>query len=244
MRRAPSVYVRFVRLLLVHACAPGDERWRKPLGPRGAAVEAWHRLLAARTLDVAAAVEADVRLVTPGRIVEWHALASRARNPRLTVELDGAGTTDERRQAAFDRAFADGYDEVLLISADVPELSASRVALAFDALGAGDAAVIGPAVDGGVYLVGATRAATLERRAAGLAAAWSNAGRRVTLLPPLADVDSLADAAALAARLRRSGSLLLRAALADLLGGDALPLYDAFRAFSALDALAAAPTVH
>lgn len=241
-----------MRLVVLHCVAPSDEEWRKPLGARGDAVRAWHRLLAARALDAAGALDADVRVVTPGRLVEWQALGARTRaRERLGLELDAGRTVDERRQSAFDRAFADGYEQVVLIAGDVPELSAVELEAAFAALDRGDACVIGPALDGGVLLAGAAAPVALGRRSSTLEAEWARAGRRVTLLPALADVDDAAGAVRWATRLRvgaatlRAGSdLLLRAALSDLFGGEALSLYDAFRACSELDALAAAPTLH
>jgi glycosyltransferase A (GT-A) superfamily protein (DUF2064 family) len=232
-----------VRLILIHACAPSDEQRRKRLGS-GAGLS-WHRLLALRTLDVAGATGADVRVVSTGQLAEWITLAPRTRAAeRVSFALDVAGTHDQRRQAAFDAAFAEGYRQVLLIPGDVPDLTTARLEAAFDALDGDAAGVIGPALDGGVYLVGATARLPLERRAALLHAAWSMAGTRVHLLPPLEDVDSAVAAARVAARLRlERRDLLLRAALADLLGDEALPLYEAFVACSQLDALAA-PTLH
>lgn len=231
-----------MRLILIHACAPTDEQRRKPLGRKALS---WHRLLALRTLDVAGATGVDVRVVSTGQLAEWIALAPRTRAAeRVSFALDVAGTHDQRRQAAFDAAFAEGYRQVLLIPGDVPDLTTARLESAFDALEGDASAVIGPALDGGVYLVGATARRPLERRAALLHAAWTVAGARVQLLPPLEDIDSAVAAARLAARLRlERRDLLLRAALANLLGDETLPLYEAFVACSELDALAA-PTLH
>ena len=58
-----------------------------------------------------------------------------------------------RMHNAFDQAFTDGYDNVLIVGSDLFDLRASHINEAFDALHSNDA-VIGPAQDGGYYLLG------------------------------------------------------------------------------------------
>ncbi len=58
-----------------------------------------------------------------------------------------------RMYNAFQEAFADGYDNVLIIGSDLYDLRASHINEAFNALQSNDA-VIGPAQDGGYYLLG------------------------------------------------------------------------------------------
>ncbi|WP_405251573.1 TIGR04282 family arsenosugar biosynthesis glycosyltransferase [Dokdonia sp. Asnod3-C12] len=58
-----------------------------------------------------------------------------------------------RMHNAFDQAFTDGYDNVLIVGSDLFDLRASHINEAFDALQSNDA-VIGPAQDGGYYLLG------------------------------------------------------------------------------------------
>src|SRR6476660_9530145 len=139
-----------MRLVLVHACPPVDEKWRKPIG-RGvqkSGGEAWHRLLLARTLEVAGQVDADVRLVTTGRFVELRPLAiGRVDEARFQLAMDTpSGDRLERLNAAIEQAFGDGHSQVVSVAADLPELTAARVRSAFDALDEADA-VIGPALD-------------------------------------------------------------------------------------------------
>lgn len=51
-----------------------------------------------------------------------------------------------------------GFERVLLVNADSPTLPASRLAAALDALSEpGDRVVLGPAIDGGYYLIGLKR---------------------------------------------------------------------------------------
>lgn len=58
-----------------------------------------------------------------------------------------------RMYNAFEKAFADGFDNVLIVGSDLYDLRASHINEAFDALHTNDA-VIGPALDGGYYLLG------------------------------------------------------------------------------------------
>ncbi|HMC82167.1 MAG TPA: TIGR04282 family arsenosugar biosynthesis glycosyltransferase [Candidatus Polarisedimenticolia bacterium] len=62
----------------------------------------------------------------------------------------------ERLVRAFQDRFAAGSRQVVVIGSDTPHLPAERVARAFKAL-EGDEIVLGPARDGGYYLVGASR---------------------------------------------------------------------------------------
>lgn len=59
----------------------------------------------------------------------------------------------ERMRNAFAAAFASGYGSVCIIGTDCYELTASVIEEAFNALRSNDA-VIGPAKDGGYYLLG------------------------------------------------------------------------------------------
>lgn len=63
----------------------------------------------------------------------------------------------ERMHNAFIRAFAAGYREVLLTGSDIPDLPEEIIREAFAALREKDA-VIGPACDGGYYLIGFRKA--------------------------------------------------------------------------------------
>lgn len=63
------------------------------------------------------------------------------------------GDLGVRMQAAFAEAFRLGADKVIAIGADVPQLTSARLHEALDALDHADV-VIGPAEDGGYYLIG------------------------------------------------------------------------------------------
>lgn len=59
----------------------------------------------------------------------------------------------EKMKSAFEAAFVTGYTSVCIIGTDCYELSGSIIIQAFEALRSADA-VIGPAYDGGYYLLG------------------------------------------------------------------------------------------
>lgn len=60
--------------------------------------------------------------------------------------------------SSSEQLFGQGFAHVVLVNADSPTLPASRLVAALDALAApGDRVVLGPAVDGGYYLIGLKR---------------------------------------------------------------------------------------
>jgi rSAM/selenodomain-associated transferase 1 len=62
----------------------------------------------------------------------------------------------ERMKNAFVGVFSGGCRKAVLVGSDIPELSASIISRAFEELEESDA-VVGPAVDGGYYLIGFCR---------------------------------------------------------------------------------------
>lgn len=113
------------------------------------------------------------------------------------------GDLGERMENAFARAFSEGMEKVVLIGSDIPELSASLINEAFEALAAADA-VIGPARDGGYYLIGFNSSSFLPAVFRGIV--WSTdsvcretmnilgeAGLGVHVLSGLTDVDTYED---------------------------------------------------
>lgn len=111
------------------------------------------------------------------------------------------GDLGARMEDAFARAFAEGAERVVIVGSDLPDVSEDLLRRAFGLLDA-HPAVLGPARDGGYYLLGLTRpvagifdgiawstdevlAATVDRfRAAGI---------EPVLLEMLRDVDEAAD---------------------------------------------------
>ena len=120
----------------------------------------------------------------------------------------------ERMENAFRQAFNRGFSRVVLIGSDIPDLPASLIKEALAALPMHDA-VIGPARDGGYYLVGFRNDTFFPGVFSGIAwstgtvfrstmQAFEKAGQRVHELPLWQDVDPIEDLKDLAARSRRS----------------------------------------
>lgn len=74
---------------------------------------------------------------------------------RLFCE-QGPGDLGEKMARAFTEAFEDDYHQVMLIGADCPHLSPAILATGFSRLADHDL-ILGPASDGGYYLIGLTR---------------------------------------------------------------------------------------
>ncbi len=70
-------------------------------------------------------------------------------------KLQSGGDLGQRMAHAFDAAFRDGYGKVCIIGTDCLEIGSHHILDAFAALGNKDL-VIGPARDGGYYLLGMT----------------------------------------------------------------------------------------
>ncbi|HEX2055049.1 MAG TPA: TIGR04282 family arsenosugar biosynthesis glycosyltransferase [Nitrospiraceae bacterium] len=111
----------------------------------------------------------------------------------------------ERMHAAFEKCFAQGFTRVVLVGTDVPSLPLNHYREAFDALATHDL-VLGPAQDGGYYLIGLTRPApelfrdvpwSDNRVLAATRNRADRAGLRTALLPVWRDIDTIDDLQAL-----------------------------------------------
>jgi hypothetical protein len=119
-----------------------------------------------------------------------------------------------RMADAFRTAFDEGYERVVLVGSDSPDLEQALVREAFDALDGYDS-VIGPAQDGGYYLIGFSHKgftadvfvdipwSTFEVLGCTLDA-LAQARRTLHFLPPWGDVDTIADVRALVRRNRHT----------------------------------------
>lgn len=115
---------------------------------------------------------------------------------RLTPQ--GQGNLGDRMQRMFDQMPA---GPVIIIGSDIPDISAADIAAGFAALGHHDA-VIGPAPDGGYWLVGQRRRPRILKMFANvrwsgphaMADTLANLERaRVTQIGEKADLDTLKD---------------------------------------------------
>ena len=62
----------------------------------------------------------------------------------------------ERMKNAFKKGFEDGYDRIVLIGSDLPDLTANHINKGLDALKQNEV-TFGPAEDGGYYLIGLSK---------------------------------------------------------------------------------------
>ncbi len=131
---------------------------------------------------------------------------------RLPLVAQGGGDLGQRLHRA-----CNGHGRVAVVGTDIPQLGAADVAAAFRALGQAQA-VFGPSEDGGYWLV-ALSPRRPARPFAGVR--WSTehaladtlanfAGRRVSLLRRLRDVDTVADLRASAPAGGRRGAASTR----------------------------------
>lgn len=127
---------------------------------------------------------------------EWPGLPWRVQPPTASL--------GERMRHAFAEAFAAGAGRVVIIGTDCPALTADLLRQAFDQLATHDL-VVGPAADGGYYLLGmrqlheslfANKQWSTATVLADTLADAARLGLRVTHLPTLADIDSARDLAA------------------------------------------------
>lgn len=181
---------------------PGRTKTRlvPALGANRAA--ALHRCLIIRTLDVARDMAEEHHCDVEVRYAGGDETQFRAEFGRqVRYSPQSEGSLGERMNAAAAAAFSKGAKRVVVIGTDCPGLDAEHLSQAFEQLTHRDV-VIGPATDGGYYLLGMRRhlptlfeniawgtetvlRQTLERAA--------EAGVTVGQLPPLSDVDYAED---------------------------------------------------
>lgn len=147
------------RLLILMARAPAPLRCKTRLangglGPRRAA------LVQARLLDhtltvlgrAAAQLDAHSRLALAGGAARCGHRLSGLTAPTQLVH-QGCGSLGLRMQRQFARGFAQGYQTIVLVGSDLPRLCASDLHQAVAALQRVPL-VLGPADDGGYWLIG------------------------------------------------------------------------------------------
>jgi hypothetical protein len=190
-------------MLFVKYPTPGAVKTRlaATVGPERAA--AIYRTLAETVLQRLPADELVVVMCDPpeacGRIEAW--LRGVAPDRRMGFDTQARGDLGVRLEQAFAVAFAAGFETVAAIGSDCVEITPAHFAETWQALATHDA-VLGPAADGGYYLLAlrapqpalfrdiAWSTAAVCRETLARAAA---AGLRVHLLPTLCDVDTEED---------------------------------------------------
>ena len=191
--------------LLVFARVPALGRVKSRLAVgigEPAALAVYHELLAITHTAVAGAgVPATVWLAdtagpepTVTEAQEW---------PDFTTRCQQTGGLGQRMTAAFAAAFAAGAGRVAIIGTDCPGLRAAHLTQALMLLASHDV-VLGPATDGGYYLLGLSQPQPqlFEKKAwstdsvlADTLADAHRLGLRVALLAELRDVDTADDLA-------------------------------------------------
>lgn len=193
-------------VVMAKAPRPGTVKTRLHplLGPPGSA--ALQQVLLGHTCAVAAGTGLPTFLVfdPPGAAAQLATLVPET----VTLLPQAAGDLGRRLAAAVDTVTAAIPGPVIVIGVDAPTLTVSLLTDAVTALATGTDAVLGPAADGGYYLIGLRRptptafaidpalwgghrvlAATLDQ--------LHRADLRTALLPALRDLDTPDDAAAL-----------------------------------------------
>ncbi|MBS0657275.1 MAG: DUF2064 domain-containing protein [Verrucomicrobia bacterium] len=160
-------------------------------------------------------VETLVRAAAaPGRDVHWfeHGPIAR-RGSQRQVGTDFG----QRLQHAVESLRAAGYARIVIIGRDCPTLQAADLEEAFTRLRSGDAAVLGPASDGGCYLIGLQAAHTDALRDIPWCRGRDAARLRTRFadlpsseLPEQADLDSILDLRRLATSLAVAAELARR----------------------------------
>jgi uncharacterized protein len=185
-------------ILFARYPVPGRAKTRliPALGAEGAA--ALHRRLVLRTLRTASkacqAVSADLEVRFEGGTEQSmsHWLGDGAR-----LLSQGAGDLGERMAGAFGESFHTGSSATVIIGSDCPTLSPEVIAAAFTRLKE-TPVVLGPARDGGYYLIGLCRPMPelfrgihwgMDRVLADSLAVLQRLGYKPGLLGPLEDID-------------------------------------------------------
>lgn len=181
---------------------PGQTKTRliPALGAEGAA--ALHRRLVLRTLRTAEAAcatlaaQLEIRFAGGDDESVRHWLGDGYR-----FQPQGPGDLGQRMAAAFETSFREGSHATVLIGSDCPELTPETLISAFRHL-AQTSAVLGPANDGGYYLVGLARPVAdlfreiswgSERVFAQSMNILARCGITPELLAPLSDIDRPSD---------------------------------------------------
>lgn len=113
---------------------------------------ALYLLMAAHTRDISLMISAD-RVVYYSEYIDTE---DNWLNQDFDKRLQQGNTLGEKMNYAFEESFRLGYESVCIIGTDCFELTSEILDKAFVALEANDS-VIGPAADGGYYLLGMNR---------------------------------------------------------------------------------------
>jgi rSAM/selenodomain-associated transferase 2/rSAM/selenodomain-associated transferase 1 len=133
---------------------PGKAKTRliPKLGEEGAArlqeIMTGLTVLNSRCFSAASGVNLEIRFdgASKKNMLQWLGKG-------LEFYHQGGGDLGQRMNRAFNKAFQSGYERVVVIGCDCPQIDDKILSAAFEALKDNDMA-IGPAFDGGYYLIG------------------------------------------------------------------------------------------
>lgn len=184
---------------------PGQTKTRlmTALGPQGAA--ALHSRLARHTIASLLTFNPEIRYSggSPTLMENWLSdlNSGNFHAGNLTYSPQGNGDLGDRMARAFAASFAEGYDRVVMIGTDCPAIDSELVEQAFEQL-QHQPITLGPAMDGGYYLIGLRSNSTDLFPAIFQGIAWSTetvlqqtlaivhqSHHPITLLPKLPDID-------------------------------------------------------
>ncbi len=185
-------------LLLIFIKNPLEGKVKTRLGAsigHPAAVKVYKKLLA-KTREAALAVNCDRHLYYGDYINtedEW-------KPENFEKFLQVQGDLGDRMRQAFTHGFKNGYKKVMIIGSDCPEMNAEVINNAFAALDKNDA-TIGPALDGGYYLLGMRKYVELfENMAWSTESVFSDTTEKLrkqnaslALMPAMSDLDTIED---------------------------------------------------
>lgn len=155
-------------------------------------------LLSDTLMTAAAATDIDPFIFVSGDA----AISGCLPRPMPLVEQTGDDLGQRMRAALTDLLVDRGYDAAMLIGTDIPFLSRSHISDARARLAAHDGIVLGPADDGGYYLIGMKQlhaglfehvAWSTERVLTDTLSAADRLGLEARLLPSLYDIDTIDD---------------------------------------------------
>ncbi len=183
-------------LLLVFTLGASCERRRRSLLPAawGRLEESLHQVCFEKALDAGREVGCRLTVSSP---LDFELPPDVERLPQP------GGDFGTRLDRALSRAFEESAGPVVLVGSDAPELSAEHLRRTLELLAADpELVVIGPSLDGGFYLLASRRPLSCDLAAVrwccrdtrrSLRRALRREGRRIVLLPPLADLDRRPD---------------------------------------------------
>jgi Uncharacterized protein conserved in bacteria (DUF2064) len=183
--------------LVVFTLGPRTDARRRPLlGPSASGLE-----LGLRRACMESALEAGRAAGLKLAVCSPEPLPETPKDARWLPQEHG--TFGDRFAAALERGVRETTGPLVIVGADVPGLDARLLTSALEGLAKGpDTVVVGPAKDGGFYLLATARSlgpVLREVRWCGrdtrktLLAALARAGRPVLMLPALRDLDRPAD---------------------------------------------------